>query len=138
MHTPSSTFGIQSSLRLELFSYLSQIRAFKPKMNCTLAKLNRNKSYLILNIIIAHMKGPQTHIQSLEMFYFFGQIKIFIWKKSVSWEFGCNEEYLKEFNKGKFLRYYSLLALLPRTRLDPLIFRIGVPLQPILSVCHFI
>ena len=37
--------------------------------------------------------------------------------KSVPWKYSCYEEYLEEFNKGKILKYFLLLAELPRNRL---------------------
>ena len=39
--------------------------------------------------------------------------------ESVSWEYSCNVEYLKEFDKGKIRKYSLLLAVLPRNRVDP-------------------
>ena len=39
--------------------------------------------------------------------------------KYVLWEYSCDEEYLEEFNKGKIIKYFLLLAVLPQNRLDP-------------------
>ena len=33
------------------------------------------------------------------------------WIKSNTWEYNCDEEYLEELNKGKILKYSSLLAV---------------------------
>ena len=40
--------------------------------------------------------------------------------KSVSWEYSCDEEFFKESNKRKFLKYSLLLAVLSRNRHDPI------------------
>ena len=40
--------------------------------------------------------------------------------KSVLWECSCDEENLKELDKGKNFVTSPLLALLPRNRLDPM------------------
>ena len=34
------------------------------------------------------------------------------------WEYSCDEEYLKEFDKRTILEYSLLLAVLPQNRLD--------------------
>ena len=57
------------------------------------------------------------------------------WIKSVSWEYSCDEEYLEEFNKGKILKYPSLLAALTRNRLDPIFLQIFKVLM-FLTLCN--
>ena len=42
-----------------------------------------------------------------------------LWIKSSSWVCRCDEEYLEEFKKEKFLKYSLLLSILTRNRLDP-------------------
>ena len=41
------------------------------------------------------------------------------WIKSFSWYYFCDKEYLEDFDQGKKIRYSLSLAVLPRSRLDP-------------------